>query len=188
MIHINQEDRRHQSPNLSIQVVQASEISSNLKAAIHTLCNRAYDEDLTSLFASFTEPVHVLGFLNGRLASHAMWVTRWLQVGNDPLLRAAYIEMVATEPALQGRGFATEIMRRVAGEIAAYDLGALCPAETSMYARLGWVFWRGPLFIRSGEQLIATSEERIMVLPLPKTPALDLDQAISAEWRDGEVW
>ena len=173
---------------LKIEVIHVNEITPELTADIHALCNRAYEEDLTSLFASFTDPVHVLGYLDGKLASHAMWVRRRLQIGNGPLLRTAYVEMVATEPALQGRGFATEVMHHLASEITDYDLGALCPAETSVYARLGWVFWRGPLFIRQGEQLIATPEERIMVLPLPKTPALDLYQPISAEWRVGEVW
>jgi aminoglycoside 2'-N-acetyltransferase I len=174
--------------SLKIEVARASEITPELEAAVHALCNRAYGEDLAALFTTFPDPTHVLGFQDGKLASHAMWVRRWLQIGNGPLLRTAYVEMVATEPELQGQGFATKVMQHLASAIIGYDLGALCPAETSVYSRLGWVFWRGPLFIRRGEQLIATPEERIMILPLPKTPALDLDQPISAEWREGEVW
>lgn len=37
-----------------------------------------------------------------------MRVTRWLQVGNQDLLRTAYVEIVATEPQVRGRVFCTE--------------------------------------------------------------------------------
>jgi aminoglycoside 2'-N-acetyltransferase I len=174
--------------DLKVEIAHADELAPDLKAAVLSLCNRAYGEELTPLFATFVDPTHVLGFQGGVLVSHAMWVTRWLQPGDGSLLQTAYVEMVATEPGQQRRGFASAVMRRLAGAISEYDLGALCPAETALYARLGWVFWRGPLFIRSGERLIATPDERIMVLRLPKTLSLDLDQAISAEWREGELW
>jgi aminoglycoside 2'-N-acetyltransferase I len=174
--------------NLRVEVTHADELNPDVLATVHTLCNRAYEEDLSPLFATFVDATHVLGFLSGVLASHAMWVTRWLQPGDGPRLRTAYVEMVATEPDFQGRGFATAVMRRLASAISEYDLGALCPAEPQVYARLGWVFWRGPLFIRSGERLIPTPDERIMILRLPKTPSLDLDLPLSAEWREGELW
>jgi aminoglycoside 2'-N-acetyltransferase I len=140
------------------------------------------------LFATFHDATHILGFVGSTLVSHAMWVTRWLQPRDSPHLRTAYIEMVATEPHLQGRGFATAVMRRLAGAIVGYELGALCPAEPQFYARLGWIFWRGPLFIGLGEQFVPTPDERIMILRLPKTPSLDVSQPLSAEWREGELW
>jgi len=46
-----------------------------------------------------------------------MWVTRWLQPGDGSSLRTAYVEMVATDPGYQGRGFATKIIRRLMEEI-----------------------------------------------------------------------
>jgi len=156
--------------------------------AVHALCNRAYQEDLEYLFSTFNNATHVLGFLGARLVSHAMWVTRWLQPGDGSSLRTVYVEMVATEPRFQRRGFATTIMRRLASAITDFDLGGLCPAEPELYARLGWDFWRGPLSIRTPEGLMPTPEERIMILRLPKTPPLDLDLPLSAEWREGEVW
>ena len=176
------------SPNLKLEVIPAAGISPTLLDAIHALCRRAYDEDLRPLFATFNDPTHVLGFLNGNLVAHAMWVTRWLQPGSAPPLRTAYVEMVATEPLFQGRGFATAVMRHLADAISTYDLGGLSPAETSVYARLGWVFWRGPLFIRADPQLIPTPDEQVMILRLPQTPPLDLEQPLSAEWRQGELW
>jgi GNAT superfamily N-acetyltransferase len=174
--------------NLRLQVLPAAECTPELSAIIIGLCRRAYEEDVTALFATFEGGTHVLGFVGDALAAHAMWVTRWLQPGHGPRLRTAYVEMVATDPRWQQRGFGTTLMRRTADAIAEYDLGALCPAETSLYARLGWVFWRGPLFIRSPGGLIPTPEERVMILSTPQTPALDLDQPLSAERRAGELW
>ncbi|MBN1147265.1 MAG: GNAT family N-acetyltransferase [Anaerolineales bacterium] len=174
--------------DLRLEVVHCDEIPPGLLAGVHDLCNRAYEEDVRPLFATFVDATHVLGFLGKALASHAMWGDRWLQPGDGDPLRSAYVEMVATEPHLQRRGYATAVMRRLASAIRGYDLGALCPAEPGLYTRLGWVFWRGPLFIRSPDGLIPTPDESIMILRLPKTPALDLDQPLSAEWRAGELW
>jgi aminoglycoside 2'-N-acetyltransferase I len=122
------------------------------------------------------------------MVSHAMWVTRWLQPGNQPPLRTAYVEMVATDPPFQGRGFASAVMRRLATAIDDFELGGLCPAEPMLYTKLGWVFWQGPLFIRTQEGLVSTPEENIMILRLPKTPLLDLTLPLSGEWREGELW
>jgi hypothetical protein len=67
-------------------------------------------------------------------------------------------------------------------------LAALSPATDTLYARLGWCYWRGPLAVRHGGRLVPTGHERIMILPLARTPALDDTQALSVEWRPGEVW
>lgn len=173
---------------LKLEVIRDIHLTEEQRSAIHALCNRAYEEDLTSLFNTFKDVTHVLGYLEETLVSHAMWVTRWLQLGDSPTLRTAYVEMVATEPNFQRRGFASAIMRRLAEAISDFELGGLCPAEPELYAKLGWVFWRGPLFIRMPGGLIPTPDEEVMILRLPKTPTLDLSLPLSAEWREGEVW
>ena len=173
---------------LNLEVIRDIHLTEEQRSAIHTLCNRAYEEDLTSLFETFTDSTHVLGYLEETLVSHAMWVTRWLQPGDGPTLRTAYVEMVATEANFQRRGFASAIMKRLAEAIYDFELGGLCPAEPELYAKLGWVFWRGPLFIRTSGKLIPTPDEKVMILRLPKTPTLDLSLPLSAEWREGEVW
>lgn len=177
--------------NLKLDVLHADQLTSEQLAEIHALCNRAYavyDVDLEPLFQTFTDATHVIGRWSSAIVSHAMWVTRWLQPGNQPPLRTAYVEMVATEPQLQGRGFATAVMRQLASVITDFDAGGLCPAEPMLYTKLGWVFWQGPLFIRTQDGLISTPEESIMILRLPKTPLLDLTLPLSAEWREGELW
>ena len=52
----------------------------------------------------------------------------------------------------------------------------------------GWRYWRGPLSVRKDGQVVPTPQERVMIMPLPLTPAIDLDAPLSVEWRPGEVW
>jgi aminoglycoside 2'-N-acetyltransferase I len=176
------------SGDLKLEVIRADQLAPDRRSAIHSLCNRAYEEDLEPLFKTFNEATHIVGLLGTTVVSHAMWVTRWLQPGDGPLLRTAYVEMVATEPQFQRRGYGTVVMKQLASAIRDFDLGGLCPAEPEFYARLGWAFWQGPLFIRRGDDLIPTPDEQIMILRLPKTPDLDIRLPLSAEWRDGELW
>jgi aminoglycoside 2'-N-acetyltransferase I len=174
--------------DLEIKLVEMGALSPAEWAEVLALCNRAYEEDLEPLFKTFQGGTHVLGSLSGSIVSHAMWVTRWLQPGDGPLLRTAYVEMVATDPLVQRQGLASLVMRCLAEAIVDFDLGALCPAIPMMYARLGWEFWRGPLFIRRADRLIPTPDEDVMILRLPRTPPLDLEAPLSVEWREGEVW
>ncbi len=206
-------------PDLTIQILPAAAIDPSLMAAVHNLCARAYPgENLDPLWAAYAADFHAVGWIADLPVSYAMVVTRWLQAGAGPLLRTAYVELAATLPEFQGRGYATALMRQLAAAIAAadYDLAALCPADTQLYARLGWEYWRGPLFIRrppegwpagartadrdtntdtaadksaATDELLPTPEERVMILRLPPTPPLDLDLPLSAEWRPGgELW
>lgn len=160
---------------------------------IVALCERAFHEPIAGYLARLPAPVHVLAHVNGTLVSHACWITRRLQASDGPLLRTGYAEMVATEPDMEGRGYASAVMHRLAAEIAAYDLGALGTGIPAFYARLGWELWRGPLAVRLPPEqvggLLPTPGEHVMVLRLRHTPApLDLDCPLSAEWREGELW
>ena len=207
------------SPDLTLQILAADDIPPPLLAAIHRLCAQAYPgENLQPLWDAYRPDWYALALLNDAPASyaipvsHAMVVTRWLQAGNGSLLRTAYIELVATLPEFQGQGIATALMQRLAQAIAAagcYRLAALCPADTQLYRRLHWEYWRGPLSIRppnaadrtdemppepkngdaGAASPLPTPEERVMILRLPTTPPLDLDLPLSAEWRPGgELW
>jgi hypothetical protein len=175
---------------LQLRIVTSATISGDLYMEILSLCNAAYREDLTELFGTFGSCTHVIGEVDGRVVSHAMSVTRWLKPGTYRPLKTAYIEAVAALPANQGNGYATEVMQHLTAHLpTSYELAALSPADTSMYTRLGWLFWRGPLSIRmlSGSDE-STPGERVMVLELAGRPKLNLDESLSAEWREGELW
>ena len=174
--------------SLTFEVIKGPDLTPDKRAALVALCNRAYDEDVEPLLTTYADPVHVIGFLGDKMVSHALWCTRWLSCDNGPLMRTAFVELVATEPLFEGKGFASQVMHRLAREITDFELGALWPNYPEWYGRLGWQMWRGPLFIRTDKGLLPTPDDMVMVLPLPKTPALNLDGALSAEWREGELW
>jgi aminoglycoside 2'-N-acetyltransferase I len=174
--------------HLTFEVIQGGTLSERERCEVLALCSCAYRTDYEPLFRTFAGAAHILARQDGALVSHALWVTRCLQCGTLPPLRTAYVEAVATEEAYRRRGFATAVMQRLAAEIRGFELGGLSPAYPGLYARLGWELWRGPLFIRAPDGLLPTPGEEVMILRLPKTPALDLDAPLSAEWREGELW
>ena len=187
-----------------LQAIESRRLDRPGKADVVLLCNAAYGEDVSHLFAAYKADFHVLARTaqcqvgHGMLVGHGMIVTRWLQPGDGPLLRTAYVELMATAADYRNRGIGAAMMRTLV-ELAAgegYDLAALCPADTGLYRHLGWEYWQGPLFIRPGKgptldsaKLIPMPDERVMIHRLPGTPPLDLSQPLSAEWRPGgELW
>ena len=175
-------------PDLDLLVVAGRSLRKDDYAAVLDLCSLAFEEDYEPYLQTFDDPVHVLGTINGKLVSHALWITRWLEVEDGPLLRTAYVEGVATDAQFRGRGYATAVMQRLMAEIQDYDIGGLSPADTTLYSRLGWEFWQGPLFTRVKNGWQPDPEERVMILRLPATPDLDLHLPLSIEWREEEVW
>jgi GNAT superfamily N-acetyltransferase len=156
---------------------------------VRSLLRLAYAEELDDYYARMCPNTHLLGRLDGRIVAHAMVVPRWLQPEGHAPLHTGYVELVATHPAFQRRGYARALLRRVPMMLQDYALGALSPSDHTFYTPLGWELWRGPLSVRTVQGLEATPDEEVMVLRLPRTPAtLDLSSGISIEWRPGEVW
>jgi GNAT superfamily N-acetyltransferase len=175
-----------------IEVLSRGALTPARYDAILALCTRAYEEPFAEYLAPFGDATHVLATVDGELVSHAMWVPRTLTHRGTPL-RCAYVEAVATEPTRQRRGHATRVLRALADAITDFELGALSPSDAAFYARLGWEPWRGPLAVAtgdvaSGDAVTPTPDEEVMILRLPRTPALDLDGPLVAPWRPGEVW
>ena len=174
---------------LDFRVVAGKDMTFAGRREVISLCDLAYEEDMGAILKEFIDPVHVLGYLEGKLIAHALWIERYLQPQGMPVLRTAYVEAVATHPNYRHRGFASGIMRKVVEGIQEFDIAGLAPFSVDYYAKLGWELWRGKLFERRENELVASEpEERVMIYRLPKTPLLDLDAPISVEWRVGEVW
>jgi GNAT superfamily N-acetyltransferase len=163
-------------------------MSSAVAAEIRHLCDAAYATKTRPFFDALGPGEHLLGRRGKTLVTHLMWVTRWLQPHDHPPLRTAYVEMVATAPAEQRKGFASALLKAFPPLVQDYDLAALSPATEQLYARQGWRLWHGPLAVRTTGGLQPTPEDRVMILPLTKTPSLDLSAPLSVEWRPGEVW
>ena len=172
---------------LSYSVLPGGHLLPQERREMLQLLSRGFRKNYKPVYSRFTDPVHILARLDGKLVSHALWVTRWMQSGDGPMLRTAYVEAVATDPAYQGKGFASEVMGVLQAKIQDYELGVLSPATYGFYERLGWEYWRGAIFIRTESGLLSTPYE-VMILRLQHTPTLDLDSPLSAEWRPGELW
>jgi len=173
---------------LRIQILGSAELPDTTRAAILALCDRAYREPMAGYLDDIGPGEHLVGWQDGRVVSHLMWVSRELQPAGMAPLRTAYVELVATAPEAQRRGYATRLLQEFAALAEGFDLAALSPATENLYARQGWRFWRGPLSIRTDAGLVQTPDEQIMILRLPRTPPLDDTAPLSAEWRPGEVW
>ena len=65
---------------LTLEVVKAEQLTPTLLKEILALCSQAFEEEMEPLFETFKDAVHVVGFLDKEIVSHALWVTRWLQV------------------------------------------------------------------------------------------------------------
>jgi aminoglycoside 2'-N-acetyltransferase I len=133
---------------------------------------------------------HVVARRNGRIVSHAVVTTRYAQPEGWPVLRTAFVDAVATEPAHQRRGFATAVMRRLGEVVPDYEIGCLQTDIPGLYERVGWELWRGPLAGRRDDgALVPTPHQRgVMVLRLPRTPALAVTGLLTIECQPTRVW
>lgn len=167
----------------------ASVLTADQTSAVIALCSQVFQIDYAWYMDLCPDRMHVLGYVDGQLVAHALWLDRPLCVGRGPWLRSAYVEGVATHAAHRSRGYGAAVMRRVQAEIAGYDLGALSPAVPAWYATLGWERWQGPLWIEHDGALEATpDDELVLIYRTPCTPALDLHAALTAPWRPFEQW
>lgn len=173
---------------LAIVVRRSDSFSNSERAEIVDLCTEAYGETFGDYLDQLSDPTHVLAVRGDRFVAHGCWVTRWLQPGDGPSLRTAYVEAVATRPSEAGRGHATAIMARILASVEVFDIAALSPAIEGFYERLAWERWRGPLFVRRDSKTLPADDDACMIHRLPRTPQLDLDGPLSIEWRPGEVW
>lgn len=180
------------NPDYRFEVRSGDSLTAAEHAALLSLCTDAFEEDFGPFLAQFVDPVHVLGWKGDQLVTNVLWIKRWLQIGDDPLLCTAYIEAVATDVDCRNRGLASKAMRMAVENIAqesGYEIAALSPSEARFYERLGWEQWLGPLFARTRTGLSAMpDDEETMIYRLPTTPDLDLTRPISIEWREMEVW
>lgn len=175
-------------PDLDVNITESSRLSPDDRERIITLCTESFGQDYRPLIDSLSDATHVIGCHQGLLVSHALWVTRWFQVEEEPLMKTAYIEAMVTDPFYRDRGYASMVLNRLVEELSDFELAALRTGFPEFYLRLGWQIWEGPTFIRTQEGMTLTTGEPIMVLTLPNSPDIDIHASLSAEWREGELW
>ena len=175
-----------------VEVVATEDLAADQRAAVIEVCVAAHDnEEFRKIFSHYIPSGgrHFLGFSDGRLVSHAVVTTRGAQPEGQAIVRTAFVDAVSTLPAVQERGHASAVMRRLAAEIDGYEIGCLQTDIPGFYERLGWELWRGPLAGRGDHGLIPTPEQRgVMILRLARTPALDLDALLTIEAQPTRIW
>jgi aminoglycoside 2'-N-acetyltransferase I len=173
---------------LEISVLPSSRMTRETTADVIRLCSEVFDLDYSFYMNLCPDRVHVLGYVDGALVSHALWLDRRLIVGEGHSFDTAYVEGVATHADHRRRGYGSAIMRRLQEEIRDYDFGALSPAVPEWYKKLGWEEWQGPLWIDHDGQLEATPDECVLIYRTPRTPPLNLTATLTGEWRPFEPW
>ena len=173
-------------------MLTTEDLSAAQRADVIDVCIAAHENDeFRNLFTTFIPSGgrHFLEYRGPDLVSHAVVTTRWVQPEGRPILKAAYVDAVATLPTYQGRGHASAVMGRLAAEIDDYEIACLQTDRPGFYERLGWEVWRGALAGRSEHGLIPTPEQRgVMVLRLPRTPPLDLEMRLTIECQPSRIW
>lgn len=180
------------SPPLTLHTARTGSLDAATRESITSLCTEAHGEDFGPLFSYLPDDgLHILGSLGELLISHAIVTERWLQPEGLPLLRTAYVDAVATLPAYQTQGYGSATMRYLAACIQPdFDIACLQTGRSGFYARLGWETWRGSLAGRGEAGLIPTPQDcgGVMILRLPRTPALDLDGLLTIEQQPARIW
>lgn len=171
---------------------RTEDLDTSTRSDIIRVCIEAHQEqDFKNLFTYvLSGGWHFLAYREDQLVSHALVTTRWLQPEGLPELKTAYIDAVATLPAVQGQGYASALLRQMAKKIdSEYVIAGLETERITFYERLGWELWRGPLAGRGKDGLIPTPDQTgIMILRLSQTPPLDLDRGLTIEAQTGRIW
>ncbi|HEY2887908.1 MAG TPA: GNAT family N-acetyltransferase [Candidatus Limnocylindrales bacterium] len=182
----------------AIRIVSSrtEDLDAATRAGIIRTCNAAFAKDeFDELFTRYIPSGgrHVYALDGDEVVAHAVATTRWLHLGQvgapgTRRLRTGWIDAVATAPDHQHRGIGSQVMRRIAIDIADYELGGLATDVRGFYEPRGWENWRGPLAGLKDDLVVPTPDMRdIFVLRLDATRDLDLDAALTVEF-DGRIW
>ncbi len=180
---------------LRLRRLSTAELTRSETAAIRALMDVAFGSDEDERFTHddwqhAVGGVHFVLELDGEIVVHAAVVEREIHVGGQAL-RTGYVEAVATAPERQSVGLGSIVMTDVTEHIReSFEFGGLGTGRQSFYRRLGWQIWSGPSSVRTadGEQPTPDEDGSIMVLLTPTSPPLDPADAISCDWRPGDVW
>lgn len=183
---------------IAIRIVSAltEELDETTRAGIIRTCNAAFGKtEFDELFTRYIRRGgrHVVAFDGDEVVGHGVATTRWLHLGElgaptTRRLRTAWIDAVATAPPHQHKGVGSAVMRRMARDIAGWEMGGLGTEVRGFYEPLGWENWRGALAGLRDGAVIPTPEMRdIFVLRLGATRDIDIDAPLTVEY-DGRIW
>jgi GNAT superfamily N-acetyltransferase len=174
--------------DLEIVTLPTEALGPAEREEIVALCTRAFGTDFSSLWHFVRRADHLLARLHGHLVGHTVWSTRHARVEAGPPLRTAYLDAVATDPDLWGRGIGRAVIAAVEDITTGSDLRALSTDRPGFYERLGWERWLGLTGGRDGDRIVPTPDEIVFISRTPHTPPLDVHSLLTVEWRAGSIW
>ncbi|MBA3870683.1 MAG: GNAT family N-acetyltransferase [Anaerolineae bacterium] len=176
---------------IQIKTARMGDLDDAGRKAVVDVCADAFKmPEFYDLF-SFLKPdnLHVMAYRDAVLIGHTVVSTRWMQPEGLSILCSAYIDAVAVASAEQGKGIGKGLMQHVASVITDYEIAGLETGVPGFYESVGWELWRGSLAGRGDDGLIPTPEQTgVMILRLPKTPALNLDGLLTIEDQKARIW
>ena len=135
--------------------------------------------------------MHVLLREDGELVGHGAVVQRRVLHGGRAL-RCGYVEAIGVRLDRRRRGHGRTIMEainRIVG--GGFDLGALGASDDGapLYRDFGWEPWSGPTAAFTPDGIRDTTPDTSGSLMVLRCAAkLDAAEALTCDWRDGELW
>ena len=173
-----------------LRLAHTADLDGATLRAARALLDAVFDDMTDDDWEHALGGMHALLWEDGELVGHAAVVQRRMLHG-ERALRTGYVEGVAVRADRQRHGHGATMMTALARVIAgAYELGALAAADgaAGFYARLGWEAWRGPTSALTPAGVVRTPEEDGSVFVLRAGAPLDLDGALTCDWREGDAW
>ena len=175
----------------NLTVSRTQDLSARQRQEIVDVCIAAFSEvSFADLFTWVPSGgLHVVAWHAGRIIGHAMATTRWAQPAGCAMLETAYIDAVGVLPECQGQRVGSAVLTHMAASINGYQIACLETDRPSFYQNLGWERWPGPKAGRREGALIPTPDEQnVMILRLPKTPALNLAGLLTIDDQGVRFW
>jgi len=175
----------------NVRIRHTAELDDAALAAVRALCDKAFEGDFSDAdWEHALGGVHALGFEGDRLVAHAALVARRI-LHAERVVRTGYVEAVAVAADRRRRGHGAAVMRALDPYNArGYALGALATSDDGapLYAALGWSRWPGPTAVLTPEGIRPTPDADGAIFVRTVGAALDPEQPLICDWRDGDVW
>ena len=177
---------------MKLTVVQTGDLGTDEVARVRALLDEAFGVDFSEAdWAHCLGGVHVLAWA-GALVGHGALVQRQM-VHRERVWRVGYVEGLAVDARSRRQGIGSSMMVELERRLDTdFDFGVLSASDVAatMYERRGWRRWRGPTSVLTPGGPLRTAEEDggVFVWPVATGPSLELDAALTCDWRDGDVW
>jgi aminoglycoside 2'-N-acetyltransferase I len=174
----------------TLQVAHTGELDAATLTAARALLFDVFDDMTDHDWEHSLGGIHALMWDDDEVVGHASLIQRRL-LYRGRSLRTGYVEGVGVRADRRRRGYGATMMdalERVAGR--AYDIAALGATDEAVdfYVGRGWKLWLGPSSALTPTGIQPTEDDDGSIYVLPLAIDLDLSEALTCDWREGDVW